>query len=126
MTKPVITTDEQARCLRMLESAAVPMTAVDLAVRLNLSGSRETQRRRVRAIIEQLRESGCHVVATLQQGYWLSSDEELWRDYLEGRQIDAKRILAETHRRKKESARRRQGVLFDMRVPAGCARIGVC
>jgi len=91
-----------------------------MAARLGLSGSRETQRRRVRAIVEMLRSGGSWVIATRQAGYWLTRDERLWRAYNDGRQIDAKQILAETSGRKKRLAGG-QGHLFDMRTRAGCA-----
>lgn len=57
------------------------------------------------------------IVATQQQGYWLTEDEQLWKEYLEGRQIDAKRILGETHKRKRQLADAQgQRFLFDRRV----------
>jgi len=101
MIKPNVTTYETAGCLRILEKVEEPIVAADLARRLYLAGNRETQRRHIRAIVEHLRKNGCWIVATLQAGYWLTKNYELWRDYLEGRQIDAKRILGETHKRKK-------------------------
>lgn len=78
-----------------------PIVAADLAAKLNLFGSRETQRRKVRALIKELRDEGQWIVASLWCGYFLTSDFSLWRDYLEGRKIDAKRIFAEVHKRKK-------------------------
>lgn len=127
MTKPNITGFEVAECLRLLESAAEPVVAADLAQKLGLTGSRETQRRHVRAIIQQLRDNGSMIVAALQDGYFLTEDLQLWRDYLESRQIGAKRVLGKTHRRKKMLADAAgQGLLFGMRVHYGCAscRIG--
>ena len=76
------------------------------------------------AIIEHLRDNGSMIVATLQQGYWLTEDSSLWRDYLEGRQIDAKRVLGETHKRKRQLTEG-QGFLFDMRINCGVATCGV-
>ena len=55
----------------------------------------------MRAIIKHLRDNGSHIVATLSGGYFLTQDFMLWSDYLAGKQIDAKRILAETHKRKR-------------------------
>lgn len=124
MSIPSITTIETAKCLALLESALAPLVAAEIAHRLNLSGNRESQRRHIRAIIEYLRDNGSQIIATLQQGYWLTEDAGLWRDYLEGRQIDAKRILGETHRRKKMLADSQgQGHLFEQKIFAGCATI---
>jgi chromosome segregation and condensation protein ScpB len=110
--KPDLTTSEAAKCLSILETQAEPLTAIEIARLLGLHGSRETQRRRVRAIVERLRETGSRIVATLQNGYWLTEDDMTWRQYNEDRQVDAKRILAETHARKKQLNERRQLPLF--------------
>jgi len=111
--------------LSLLETAAESMVAAELAKRLRLAGSRETQRRHIRAIVEHLRKNGSHIVATLTDGYWLTKDDNLWRDYLEGRQIDAKRILGETHKRKRFVNSQGQGTLFNMRICCGVATCGV-
>ena len=124
MNKANITTLEAARCLSLLETAAEPMVAAKLARRLRLAGSRETQRRHVRAVVKYLRDNGSHIVATLTGGYWLTENDEIWRDYLEGRQIDAKRILGETHKRKRIAGSQGQGTLFDIRVCCGVATCG--
>ena len=59
------------------------------------------------------------VVATLQGGYLLTDDDVIWAEYLDGRQIDAKRILGVTHKQKKMlTDGRGQGVLF--KGPVGC------
>jgi len=122
VSKPNVTALEAARCLSVLESAREPIVAVELASRLGLSGSRETQRRHVRAIIEHLRNNGSMIVAALQNGYFLTEDTQLWRDYLEGRQIDAKRILGETHKQKRIlTDSKGQGILFEQRIFCGCA-----
>jgi len=109
-----VTTDEGARCLEALEGAEAPMTAAQIAAWLRLSGSRETQRRRVRAIVEGLRKGGSMIVATLQEGYWLTDDAKLYKRYLAGRQIDAKKVLGKTHRKQREMLADSggQGVLF--------------
>ena len=126
MPGPNVTAEEAARCLRVLEQAQRPMVAAELARSLHLGGSRESQRRHVRAIAEHLRDNGSMVVATLQQGYWLTEDQRLWKDYLEGRQIDAKRVLGETHKRKRMLADAKgQGLLFDQRIRYGVATCGV-
>jgi len=126
MTKPNITTSETAECLRILELATGWLTATELARKLNLAGSRESQRRHVRAIVEHLRGDGEMIIATLQNGYFLTGDERLWKDYLEGLQIGAKRILGETHRRKKLVDSQGQGLLFEPpRIPCGIASMAV-
>lgn len=125
MSKPNVTTSEMARCLEILRSATEPMVAAGIAARIYLAGKRETQRRHVRAIVKALRESGSMIVATLQGGYYLTEDENMWRKYLNGRQIDAKSILKETHRKKKVLAEANgQELLFDNRIVGGSATIG--
>ena len=126
MGKCNITTDEAARCLQLLQTADEPLVAAEIAARLHLAGSRESRRRHVRRIVEHLRDNGSWVIATQQQGYWLTSEAQMWRDYINGCEIQAKRILAESGRRKRRAAGAPgQGVLFDMRVPAGCATVEV-
>jgi len=127
MSRPNVTTDEAAGCLSLLETAARPQTAAELAQKMKLAGSRETQRRHVRAIVRHLRDNcGAQIVATLAGGYWLTDDEQLWSDYLKGRQIDAKRILGRTHEQKRMLVDDRgQGHLFDMRTRCGVASCGV-
>lgn len=115
MDKTNITTDEAAACLKLLVAADGPMTAIAIAAKLNMGGTRETQRRHVRAIIKHLRDTGAWIVGTLQEGYFLTADANVWRDYNEGRQIDAKKIFGETHRRVKSvlADRLGQGLLFN-------------
>jgi len=125
MTKPNITTGQAAECLEMLKKATEPIVAARIAVYLGLAGNRESKRRHVRAIIKQLRENGSMIVANLQGGYWLTNDENIWRDYLEGRQIEAKKVLGETHKQKKLVDQTGQGLLFaPPRTVMGCATIG--
>ena len=121
MSKVNITTEEAAKCLRLLQAAAEPIVAAELAGKLGLSGSRETRRRHVRAIVKHLRDnSGERIIATLWGGYFLTDDEQLWRDYNDGRQIDARRILAVTHKRiKMIQDRTGQGFLFGQKVTVG-------
>jgi biotin operon repressor len=99
--KPNITTDQAAKCLELLTRAAEPIVAANIAGLLGLPGNRETKRRHVRALIKHLRDNGSLIVANLQGGYWLTEDIQIWRDYLEGRQIEAKTILGKTGRQKK-------------------------
>lgn len=126
MSEPNITTDEAAECLRVLQAARGPIVAAGLARRLRLSGVRETQRRHVRAIIEHLRkEDGSMIVANRAVGYFLTSDRQMWSDYLAGRAIEAKRIFAEVHKRKRMLAYGKgQGVLFEQRIQCGVATCG--
>lgn len=125
MTKPNVTTEQAAQCLRLLEATRKPIVAADLAFMLRLPGKKETQRRHVRAIIKQLRDNGSMIVATLQGGYLLTTDESVYRDYLEGRQIDAKKVLGKMYKQKKEILKDASGqeLLFDNRIPYGCATI---
>jgi len=117
----ITTTEENARCLEALEGAEAPMTAMQIAAWLRLTGSRETQRRRVRAIVEVLRNQGSMIVATQQYGYWLTDDAKIYADYLAGRQIDAKKVLGKTHKERKRmlTDRAGQGVLFGPVVTMG-------
>jgi len=113
MSQVNVTSRQAADCLGMLRTVSGPIVASDLAQRLFLSGSRETQRRHVRAIVKQLRDDGHMIVATLQGGYALTKDAAIGREYLDGRQIDAKRILGKTHKEKRMLADRLgQGLLF--------------
>jgi biotin operon repressor len=96
-----ITGPELAKAVSILQQAKEPMTAALLAARLGLSGCRESQRRRVRAIIEELRNKGWPIVANQIDGCWLAKNSKEWRDYLEGRKIEAKQQIGEAHRRKK-------------------------
>ena len=127
MDKPNITGIEVSECLAILKRTAGPIVAAELADRLQLNGNRETRRRHIRAIIKYLREGGAMIVATLSGGYWLTDDVKLWKDYLEGRQIDAKKTLGETYKRKKMLTDSiGQGILFEQRRCCGVAtqRIG--
>jgi len=120
MNKINITSSELAQCLTILKKTEMPLMAIQLAAKLYLGGCRETQRRHVRAIVRHLRKIGAKIVATLSEGYWLTDDLILWRDYLEGRQIDAKSILAETHKRKRMLADAAgQGILFGQKMTTG-------
>ena len=117
--RPDVEANECAAALRILQEAAEPIVAADLAGKLRLSGARETQRRHVRAIIKKLRETGSWIVATLQGGYWLTDDDSMWLDYQEDRKIDAKRILGQSHKRQKAiTDNKGQGLLFP---PGGVA-----
>ena len=111
----------------MLQAADEPVVAIDLAAGLGLGGNRETQRRCVRAIVKHLRDNGSQIVATLAGGYFLTADNATWRDYLDGRQIDAKQLIGETHKRKKMLADRvGQGLLFEPpRIHCGAATMAI-
>jgi len=125
VSKLNITAGEAAGCLRILEEAHSPLVAADLARELALAGSRESQRRHVRAIVEHLRDNGSMIVATRQEGYSLTDDPKKYRDYLERRQIGDKHDLGETHKQKKIlTDAKNQGLLFDMWVRYGVATAG--
>ena len=71
------------RLLANLQDANKPITAIDLAERLELEGSRETQRRHVRILVRFLRHVGHKVCADSQAGYWLARYDGEWTKYLE-------------------------------------------
>ena len=120
MNQSNVTSDEAAACLALLKVADRPRVAAEIAELLNLTGSRETQRRHVRAIVKQLRDDGEMIVATLSGGYWLTDDVRLWRDYLEGRKIDAKKLIGHAHKKIKMATDGiSQGLLFGR-----CAMVG--
>ena len=111
-----------ASCLELLKASAVPIVAVGLADKLGLDGSRETVRRKVRVIVKALRDDGAMIAATINAGYFLTEDEEMYREYLDGKQIDAKRVLGETNRRKQNIIDAAgQGLLF---VPGDATAMG--
>jgi len=113
MTTCLVTTDEIGRCLTALQQAAEPLTAIQIAARLQLQGARETRRRRVRTLIKQLRDSGVQIAASLRDGYLLSTDGQQWERYLQSEQIKAKQRIGLAHRRRKMvTDARGQGVLF--------------
>jgi len=125
MNKPNITTLEAAECLSFLKSITEPIVAAELAKKLRLAGSRETQRRHVRAIIEHIRNSGSWVVGDNRVGYFLTTDAKVWREYQEHRQIEAKRVFGVTHKRKRMlTDSQGQGVLFGQRICCGVATMG--
>jgi hypothetical protein len=105
-------TDEAARLLRLLEQARTPMAAAELARKLALPGQRETQRRHVRALVEQLREAGQWIVGD-GSGVWLTTDAGQWRAYNEGRKIGGKREIGLAARRQRMiTDAAGQGLLF--------------
>ncbi|MFA5187013.1 MAG: hypothetical protein WC551_11075 [Patescibacteria group bacterium] len=113
MDRVNVTTDEARQCIEVLKRAEAFMTAANLAARMTLRGGRETRRRHVRAIVKQLRDDGQWIVAQNPEGYFLTQDESLWKDYLEGRKIESKRVIGETARRQKMvTDRQGQGLLF--------------
>jgi len=107
-------TDDLVRLLRIFETAEGPMTAVQIAGKLRLDGSIETQRRAVRAMVKELRDHGHWIVATLVEGYALTRNAGIWKDYSEHRAIDAKRIFWELSDRKKQMSDGNQGLLFSL------------
>ena len=109
-----VQTGQAAHVLRLLQAAKEPITAEVLGRRLHLTGGIETQRRRVRAIIQYLREQCSEwIVAFNPGGYWLTDNEQYWLDYCEGRKMDAKKILGQSYRRQRMvTTDRGQGLLF--------------
>ena len=120
MNQSNVTSDEAAACLALLKVADKPRVAAEIAELLRLSGSRETQRRHVRAIVKQMRDNGEMIVATLSGGYWLTEDVKLWKEYLEGRKIDAKKLIGHAHKKiKMATGHIGQGLLFGRCAVAG-------
>jgi hypothetical protein len=111
--------DDLIRLLRIFETADGPMTAVQIAGKLRLEGSVETQRRTVRGWVKELRDRGHWIVATLVEGYALTRNPGTWKDYNEHRAIDARRIFWELSDRKKQMSDGNQGLLFSL---SGTAR----
>ncbi|HAL45500.1 MAG: hypothetical protein A2Y12_08820 [Planctomycetes bacterium GWF2_42_9] len=105
--------DQAARCLMLIKNNG-PILAAALAERLGFVGERETLRRKIRAIVQHLRnDCGEMIVADSVNGYYLTEDEKVWQDYLNGRQIDAKKILGITGKQlKMVTDSRGQGLLF--------------
>jgi hypothetical protein len=111
--KPVLS-DDLVRLLRLFEQADGPMTAVQIAGKLRLEGTIETQRRTIRCWVKELRDRGYWVIATLVEGYALTKNAGIWRDYSEGRAVDARRIFWEVSDRKKQMSDGNQGLLFSL------------
>jgi glycine/D-amino acid oxidase-like deaminating enzyme len=109
----MVDSDTAAHCLRCLRAATRPLPAAELARLLFLTGNRESQRRMVRAIIKHLRDlGGVRIVAANPAGYWITDDDQVWRDYIAGRAIDAKTILKEAGQRTRVLADQGQQLLF--------------
>lgn len=104
--------------LNALRRSDVPMTASQIARKIPLRGGHETQRRTIRAAIQYLRDwAGLWIIATLQSGYLLTDDPDLWRDYNEGRKIDGKKLIGKAHREQKMiSDSQGQGLLFQPQI----------
>lgn len=108
-----ITAFEKSQCLTILQEAHAPLKAIDIARQLGIHGQRETLRRRVRGIVLALRDEGSFIVAANPDGYWLTEDQQLWTDYLEGRVISGKRCIGDASRKKRMvSDASGQGLLF--------------
>ena len=107
------TTNEVAQCLRLIKEQG-PILAITIADKLGLAGTRETKRRRIRAIVQHLRnECGTMIVANTMGGYFLTDDSLMWQGYLNGRQVDAKKLLGQTHKKlKMVTDNKGQGLLF--------------
>jgi len=105
--------DLAAKCLRLIKEHGV-ILAIELADKLGIEGSRENKRRKIRAIVQHLRnDCGVMIAADLIHGYFVTEDKEVWQMYLDGRQLDAKKILGQTHKQlKMVSDSKGQGLLF--------------
>ena len=113
MNRVTITAYNAARCLAILKAASGPIVAADLARRLGLTGSRESQRRQVREIISRLRDQGEWIVANTQGGYLLTDDPAEWARYNTDRANNGKRVIGRSHNRNKMlTDSRNQGLLF--------------
>lgn len=121
--KTEATREDAARLMRLMQAARTPQTAAALAGRLALSGSRETQRRHIRALVERLRDDGAWIVAVDAAGYRLTTDAAEWKQYNESRKIGAKQILGRSHKRQQMvTDAAGQGLLFVPAVGAACAK----
>ncbi len=103
---------QQSSLLHILQQAKASVSAIDLADKLQLAGTHETKRRKIRDLIQKLRDNGHWIVAS-QSGYWLTADPAIWKSYNEHRSIDAKIILKEISSRKQTQRDIPQGMLFD-------------
>lgn len=100
--KTPVSIAQATECLCVLARAERPLLAAEIADRMGMGGSHETKRRKVRKVIKHLRDvDGKWIVATLQEGYWLTADREIWRYRNERQKIDGQRIIAEASRRQK-------------------------
>lgn len=102
-----------ARCRELIKSDG-PVVAIKLADKLGIMGNREYKRRRIRAIVQHLRNNcGEKIVADISNGYYLTDDNIVFELYLKERQMSAKKVLGITHKQLKmvcDSAG--QGLLF--------------
>ena len=105
--------DLAAKCLALIREQG-PVRAITLADKLGIIGDRETKRRHIRAIVQYLRnDCGIMLVADLMHGYFVTDDKKVWQDYLDGRQIGAKKILGVTHKQLRMAIDSSgQGILF--------------
>jgi hypothetical protein len=118
--KPVIENEKLANALTLLKDASKPLPAAEMASRLGIEGGHETQRRRVREIIAELRNGGHWIVANFYDGYWLTADAAMWNEFCEKKMIDGKRMIGEAAKRKKAAeVPAGQGRLFNLN-PAAC------
>ena len=102
--KPVIEQQKLANALTLLKGAEDIMSAASMAAKLGIAGKRETQRRRVREIIAELRCGGHWIVATTAGGCWLTEDAAMWKEYCDHKMIDGKRMIGEAAKRKRTAA----------------------
>lgn len=96
-----------------------PVTAVELAERAGIAGEHETQRRRVRELVAELREAGHRVCAgsglEAECGMWLARDDAEWNAYLESRRNQLRFEFGDLRRAATAASERcnGQGTLFE-------------
>ena len=119
--KANIPTQTLARTLAVLQQADGPLTAAQIAEAVGHwpCCSHETQRRRVREVVDALREAGHWVVALGAEGYAVTRCRNVWSDYLSHRRIDAKRIFGQTYERKRAMWPDGQYALFGSQLATG-------
>lgn len=105
--------DQAAKVLRLITDCG-PILAADLAIKIGLQGCRESNRRKIRAIVHYLKnENGNKIVSNFIDGYWIAADDKEWQASLDSLQIGAKKTLAVTHKKlKMVTDGRGQGLLF--------------
>jgi len=96
-----------------------PVTAIELGNRLNLKGSHETVRRRIRRIVKDAREKlGLRICANdghnAECGYWFARNDDEWQSFLEARKTRAKFTFVSLRRQREAAVDRgnEQGRLF--------------
>jgi len=99
------------RALRQHRNRAVP--AAELAEALGIECDHETNRRRVREVVDYARLDGYQVCAS-NEGYWMSRNATEWREYRESQKRGARYRFMTLHKVQEAVVDRRtgQGLLF--------------